>query len=49
MVTSFTDIELTGRRNTTFDNAEGTRSPRAAGKSRCACRSSTGAACSAMR
>ena len=26
MVTSFTDIELTGRRNTTFDNAEGTRS-----------------------
>lgn len=25
-VTSFTDIELTGRRNTTFDNAEGTRS-----------------------
>ena len=24
MVTSFTDIELTGRRNTTFDNAEGT-------------------------
>ncbi len=26
MVTSFTDIELTGRRNTTFDNAGGTRS-----------------------
>ncbi len=26
MVTSFTDIELTGRRNTTFDNAEGSRS-----------------------
>lgn len=26
MVTSFTDIELSGRRNTTFDNAEGTRS-----------------------
>ncbi|WP_103018775.1 TolC family protein [Alicycliphilus denitrificans] len=26
MVTSFTDIELTGRRNTTFDNAEGARS-----------------------
>lgn len=26
MVTSFTDIELTGRRNTTFDNAAGTRS-----------------------
>ncbi len=26
MVTSFTDIELTGRRNTRFDNAEGTRS-----------------------
>ncbi|AEB85060.1 MULTISPECIES: TolC family protein [Comamonadaceae] len=26
MVSSFTDIELTGRRNTTFDNAEGTRS-----------------------
>lgn len=26
LVTSFTDIELTGRRNTTFDNAEGTRS-----------------------
>ena len=25
MVTSFTDIELTGRRNTTFDNAAGTR------------------------
>lgn len=26
LVTSFTDIELTGRRNTTFDNAKGTRS-----------------------
>lgn len=26
MVTSFTDIELTGRRNTAFDNAGGTRS-----------------------
>lgn len=26
MVSSFTDIELTGRRNTTFDNAEDTRS-----------------------
>lgn len=26
LVTSFTDIELTGRRNTIFDNAEGTRS-----------------------
>ena len=26
MVTSFTDIELTGRRNTTFDHAGGTRS-----------------------
>ena len=26
MVTSFTDIELTGRRNTTFDNADGSRS-----------------------
>ncbi|MFN7042711.1 MAG: TolC family protein [Acidovorax temperans] len=31
LVTSFTDIELTGRRNTTFDNAEGTRSSTARG------------------